>query len=67
MQNLVSAYIDQSRNVFQQMQSQLQNQTRTIFSGFAFPGFPGMPGFGVQPGGTQPAGDKNPPGEENKT
>jgi polyhydroxyalkanoate synthesis repressor PhaR len=67
MQNLVSAYIDQSRNVFQQMQSQLQNQTRTIFSGFAFPGFPGMPGFGAQPGGTQPAGDKNPPGEENKT
>jgi hypothetical protein len=53
--------------VFQQMQSQLQNQTRTIFSGFAFPGFPGMPGFGAQPGGTQPAGDKNPPGEENKT
>lgn len=67
MQNLVSAYIDQSRNVFQQMQEQLQNQTRTMFSGFAFPGFPGMPGFGPQPGAAQPASDENPSGEENKT
>ena len=67
MQNLVSAYIDQSRNVFQQMQEQLQNQTRTMFSGFAFPGFPGMPGFGPQPGAAQPVSDKNPSGEENKT
>jgi polyhydroxyalkanoate synthesis repressor PhaR len=67
MQNLVSAYIDQSRNVFQQMQEQLQNQTRTMFSGFAFPAFPGMPGFGPQPGAAQPASDKNPSGEENKT
>jgi polyhydroxyalkanoate synthesis repressor PhaR len=67
MQNLVSAYLDQSRNVFLQMQEQLQNQTRTMFSGFPFPGFPGAPGFGAQPGGTQPAGDKEPSGEENKT
>jgi len=67
MQNLVSAYLDQSRNVFLQMQEQLQNQTRTMFSGFPFPGFPGAPGFGAQPGGTQPADDKNPSGEENKT
>jgi polyhydroxyalkanoate synthesis repressor PhaR len=67
MQNLVSAYIDQSRSVFQQMQEQLQNQTRTMFSGFAFPGFPGLPGFSSQPGAAQPAGDKNPSGEENKT
>lgn len=67
MQNMVSAYIDQSRNVFQQMQEQLQNQTRTMFSGFAFPGFPGMQGFGSQPAPAQPAGDKNPSGEENKT
>jgi polyhydroxyalkanoate synthesis repressor PhaR len=66
MQNLVSAYIDQSRNVFQQMQEQLQKQTRTIFPGFPFPGFSGMPGFGAQPDGTQSPGDKN-PGEENKT
>jgi polyhydroxyalkanoate synthesis repressor PhaR len=68
MQNLVSAYLEQSRNVFLQMQEQLQNQTRTMFSGFSFPGFPGMPGFGAQPGGgTQPSGEKNSSGEEKKT
>ena len=67
MQNLVSAYLDQSRNVFMQMQEQLQNQTRTMFSGFPFPGFSGVPGFGAQPDGKQPSSDKNPSGEENKT
>jgi polyhydroxyalkanoate synthesis repressor PhaR len=65
-QNLVSAYLEQSRNVFLQMQEQLQNQTRSMFSGFAFPGFPGTQGFGAQPGAAQPSGDKNPSGEENK-
>jgi polyhydroxyalkanoate synthesis repressor PhaR len=67
MQNLVSAYLDQSRNVFLQMQEQLQNQTRNMFSGFSFPGFPGMPGFGTQNGGARPAGDSNKPAEEKKT
>jgi polyhydroxyalkanoate synthesis repressor PhaR len=67
MQSLVSAYLEQSRNVFQQMQDQMKNQTHTMFSGFSFPGFPTMPGFGQQPGGAPPSGDKNPPGEENKT
>lgn len=67
MQNLVSAYLDQSRNVFLQMQEQLQNQTRTMFSGFPFPGFSGMQGFGGQAGGAQPPGDKKPSGEEDKT
>jgi len=38
MQSLISAYMDQSRNMFMQMQEQLQNQTRTMFSGFPFPG-----------------------------
>jgi polyhydroxyalkanoate synthesis repressor PhaR len=67
MQNLVSAYLDQSRNVFLQMQEQLQNQTRTMFSGFPFPGFSGVPGFGGQTGGTQPPGGKKPSGEEDKS
>ena len=67
-QNLVSAYLEQSRNVFLQMQEQLQKQTRTMFSGFAFPGFPGMQGFETPPSdGAQPPGGKNPSGEENKT
>jgi len=54
MQGLVSAYLDQSRNMFLQMQEQLQNQTRNVFSGFTFPGFPGMPGFGAQPASQGP-------------
>jgi len=66
MQSLISAYLEQSRNVFIQMQEQLQNQTRTMFSGFTFPGFPGMPGFGAQPSGAQPPADKNSSSEEKK-
>ena len=61
MQGLVSAYMEQSRNVFLQMQEQFQNQTRSMFSGFT------MPGFGAPPGGVQnPDGDKT-PGEGNKS
>lgn len=40
MQTMMSAYMDQSKQMFQQMQSQLQNQTRTMFTGIQFPGFP---------------------------
>jgi len=67
MQSLVSAYMEQSRNVFLQMQEQLQSRTRNMFSGFPFPGFPGVPGFGTPPSGAQPPGDKKPPDEEKKT
>jgi polyhydroxyalkanoate synthesis repressor PhaR len=41
MQSLISSYMDQSRSMFMQMQEQLQNQTRSMFSGFPFPGFAG--------------------------
>src|SRR5207247_3765382 len=68
MQSLISAYMEQSRNVFQQMQEQLQNQTRSMFSGFPFPGFHGVPGFGAQPAGAQPSpGDNKTAGEEKKS
>lgn len=39
MQNLVSTYMDQSRAMFSQMQEKLQHQTRSMFTGFPFPGF----------------------------
>jgi hypothetical protein len=43
------------------MQEQLQNQTRSMFSGFT------MPGFGAQPGAEQkPDGDRT-PGEGKKS
>src|SRR5712692_2875807 len=67
MQSLVSAYMEQSRNMFLQMQEQLQNQTRNMFSGFPFPGFPGMPGFGAQPGGAQKPEDDKAPGDGKKS
>jgi polyhydroxyalkanoate synthesis repressor PhaR len=68
MQSLISAYMEQSRNVFQQMQEQLQSQTRNMFSGFPFPGFPGVPGFGAQPAGAQASpGDNKTTGEEKKS
>jgi polyhydroxyalkanoate synthesis repressor PhaR len=43
MQGMMAAYMDQSKNVFMNMQDQLQNQTKNIFAGFPFPGFPGQP------------------------
>jgi polyhydroxyalkanoate synthesis repressor PhaR len=44
MQSMMSAYMDQSKNMFQQMQEQLQTQTRTMFSAFPFNPFQGLPG-----------------------
>jgi len=44
MQNMVSTYMDQSRNMFSQMNEQLQSQTRNMFTGFPFPGFTPPPG-----------------------
>jgi polyhydroxyalkanoate synthesis repressor PhaR len=49
MNSVMSAYMDQSKNVFVKMQEQLENQTKTMFSGFQFPGFPQG----------KPAGDEN--------
>jgi polyhydroxyalkanoate synthesis repressor PhaR len=62
MQSLVSSYMDQSRNMFLQMQQQVQNQTRNMFSGFGFPGFqqPGQDA-GASPGA---AGEPQPEGEK---
>ena len=36
MQSMMSAYMDQSKKMFQQMQDQLQSQTRNMFTGFQF-------------------------------
>jgi len=36
MQSMMTAYMDQSKIMFQQMQDQLQNQTRNMFTGFQF-------------------------------
>ena len=48
MQNMMSAYMDQSKQMFAQMQQQLQSQTRNMFTGFNIPGF--TPSGGDKPG-----------------
>jgi len=40
MQHMMSAYMDQSKKMVQQMQEQLQSQTRNMFTGFQFPASP---------------------------
>lgn len=37
MQGMMTNYIDQSKNLFLQMQEQMQNQAKTMFGGFPFP------------------------------
>ncbi|MBI3524061.1 MAG: polyhydroxyalkanoate synthesis repressor PhaR [Betaproteobacteria bacterium] len=39
MQNMMGAYMEQSQKMFQQMQEQVQGQTRNLFAGFQYPGF----------------------------
>lgn len=52
MNSLMSAYMDQSKNMFVQMQEKLQSQTKSMFAGFAFPGFP-QAGAAGEEGGTK--------------
>lgn len=44
MQNMMNAYMDQSQKMFQQMQEQMQGQTRNLFTRFPFPPFSAVPG-----------------------
>ena len=44
MQNMMTAYMDQSQKMFHQMQEQMQGQARNMFSGFQFPNFGAQPG-----------------------
>ena len=36
LQSMMGAYVEQSKKMFLQMQEQIENQTRTMFSGFKF-------------------------------
>jgi polyhydroxyalkanoate synthesis repressor PhaR len=40
MQSMMGAYVEQSSKMFQQMQDNMQEQTRKLFSGFPIPGYP---------------------------
>ncbi|MDP1651406.1 MAG: polyhydroxyalkanoate synthesis repressor PhaR [Rhodocyclaceae bacterium] len=43
MQNMMGTYVEQSQKMFQQMQESIQEQTRTMFSGFKPPAQPAAP------------------------
>lgn len=38
VQNMMTSYIDQSKDMFLKLQDQFQNQAKTMFPGFPFPG-----------------------------
>lgn len=40
MQGLMQTYMEQSQKMFAQMQEQMTSQSRNMFTGFTFPGFP---------------------------
>lgn len=42
IQGLMGSYLEQSANAFMEMQQQLQQQTRSLFSNFPFPNFGGV-------------------------
>jgi polyhydroxyalkanoate synthesis repressor PhaR len=50
MQGMMSNYIEQSKNLFVQMQEQMQQQTKNMFGGFAFNPAAAP---GAKPGGTR--------------
>jgi polyhydroxyalkanoate synthesis repressor PhaR len=52
MQSMMGAYMEQSKRMFVQMQEQIEQQTRSMMSGFKFPGFtpPQSGDKGVPPG-----------------
>lgn len=39
LQSMMGTYIEQSKNMFLQMQEQIESQTRNMFSGFQFPNY----------------------------
>ena len=62
MQGMMTHYIDQSKNLFVQMQEQMQQQARSMFPGFPFvpPGAPGAPpasGSGAGPASGAASGE----------
>ncbi|MEN9726642.1 MAG: polyhydroxyalkanoate synthesis repressor PhaR [Pseudomonadota bacterium] len=67
VQGMMSHYIDQSKQMFVQMQEQMQHQARSMWPGFPFPAATGMaPGASPANGTTRPtespaaSGRKNP-------
>jgi polyhydroxyalkanoate synthesis repressor PhaR len=63
MQGLMSNYLEQSASAFLQMQQQLQQQTRDMFSRMPFGSYPGSP-FSSAPSEADKTGSKNDEGSK---
>jgi hypothetical protein len=59
IQGMMSQYIDQSKNLFVQMQDQMQQQARSVFQTFPFPG-------STAPGGGAAGSDEPGPSSSSK-
>ncbi|WP_047249008.1 polyhydroxyalkanoate synthesis repressor PhaR [Chromobacterium subtsugae] len=42
IQNMMANYMEQSTGMFLEMQNRMQEQTKQLFGGFGFPGYPGV-------------------------
>ncbi len=49
LQSVMGAYVEQSKKMFDQMQEQIESQTRNMFSGFHFPNYTPRAGAGDAP------------------
>lgn len=60
LQSMMSAYVEQSQKMFNQMQEKLESQTRNMFSGFQFPPYhlPGEPDAAAAAPKVKPASDE---------
>jgi polyhydroxyalkanoate synthesis repressor PhaR len=67
IQGLMTRYLEQSAQAFLQMQNQLQQQTRNLFSAFQFPGFPSGAGVTAEPIPPSPQENASAPAEQPET
>ncbi|MFN3987780.1 MAG: polyhydroxyalkanoate synthesis repressor PhaR [Rhodocyclaceae bacterium] len=64
LQSVMGAYVEQSKKMFDQMQEQIESQTRNMFSGFPFPSYSPAPKSqdASPPSGEPEASGKSGPG-----
>lgn len=59
LQSVMGAYVEQSKKMFDQMQEQIESQTRNMFSGFHFPNYTPRAGAGDAPAGRSGGGKED--------
>lgn len=64
LQSVMGAYVEQSRKMFDQMQEKIESQTRNMFTGFSFPGYPQQAGERPAEGGGSAASASAPQPED---